>query len=272
MAASAFSAWWSGDGGKTFKPRHGHKPGTRTLRLHQRAEATLGSGNLREAVALPAGEDVNEWLACKTMDLFNEAALVNGMVSDFCTAHSCPRMNAGGNYEYKWADGVKYKTPTDVCAPQYCSLLMQWVSLQLENQAIFPTEPGVNFPHNFRDVVSNIFRRLFRIYAHIYYAHKERVVELTFEAHLNSCFKHFLYFILEFNLVREEELKPLQPLIDKMIREDDEKWGPRPAAMVDGAGGSRSAPPPLPQAGTSSQLPVPVVAPVAAALPGRQSL
>ena len=72
--------------------------------------------------------------------------------------------------------------------------------------------------------------------------------------------------------VREEELKPLQPLIDKMIREDDEKWGPRPAAMVDGAGGSRSAPPALPQAGTSSQLPVPVVAPVAAALPGRQSL
>ena len=30
-----FSAWWSGsDGGKTFTPRVGHKPGTRTLRLH----------------------------------------------------------------------------------------------------------------------------------------------------------------------------------------------------------------------------------------------
>ena len=76
-------------------------------------------------------------------------------------------------------------------------------------------------------MVGNIFRRLFRVYAHIYFQHKERVVELTFEAHLNSCFKHFAYFVLEFGLVRSEELRPLQSLIDKMLQEDDAKWGPR---------------------------------------------
>ena len=37
--------------------------------------------------------------------------------------------------------------------------------------------------------------------------------------------KHFLYFVLEFDLIKEEELKPLRPLIDKMISEDDIKWG-----------------------------------------------
>jgi hypothetical protein len=31
--------------------------------LHRYAEATLGSGNLRLAVELPEGEDINEWLA-----------------------------------------------------------------------------------------------------------------------------------------------------------------------------------------------------------------
>ena len=36
------------------------------------------------------------------------------------------------------------------------------------------------------------------MYAHVYFCHHERVVEMTFEAHLNSCFKHFLYFVLEF--------------------------------------------------------------------------
>ena len=221
-----FAAWWSGDGGKTFKPRVGHKPGTRTLRLHQYAERTLGSGNLRQAVSLPAGEDECEWLACKTVDLFNEGALVFGMVSDFCTHHCCPKMTAGHNYEYKWADGVRFKTPTEVSAPQYVRLLMEWVQSQLDDPAIFPTAPNVPFPANFKDVVGNVFRRLFRVYAHIYHSHSERVVELTFEAHLNSCFKHLMYFVLEFGLVRAEELKPLRPLIDKMIKEDDLKWGP----------------------------------------------
>ena len=117
-------------------------------------------------------------------------------------------------------------------APQYQQLLMQWVQLQLDDEEIFPTAPGVPFPPSFRETVGNIFRRLFRIYSHIYHCHFERVVELTFEAHLNSCFKHFLYFVLELDLVRSEELRPLKPLIDKMLIEDDKKWGPRKGAAV----------------------------------------
>lgn len=31
--------------------------------LRKHIDATLGSGNLREAVKLPTGEDLNEWLA-----------------------------------------------------------------------------------------------------------------------------------------------------------------------------------------------------------------
>lgn len=31
--------------------------------LRKHIDATLGSGNLREAVKLPPGEDLNEWLA-----------------------------------------------------------------------------------------------------------------------------------------------------------------------------------------------------------------
>lgn len=31
--------------------------------LHQKVKATLGSGDLTGAIKLPAGEDMNEWLA-----------------------------------------------------------------------------------------------------------------------------------------------------------------------------------------------------------------
>lgn len=222
--ANVFTAWFGGNDGKTFKPRHNHRTGTRQA-LHQLAERTLGSGNLREAVALPAGEDLNEWLAMKTVDLFNEVELVHGMVSDYCTDSCCSVMSAGPKYEYLWADGHEYRQPTKVSAPKYVSCLFAWVQKQLDDESIFPTQPGASFPSDFQERIQNIFRRLFRVYAHIMYCHFERIVELTFEAHLNSCFKHFAYFVLEFDLVKPEELKPLKPLIERFEQEDNAKFG-----------------------------------------------
>ncbi len=53
---------------------------------------------------------------------------------------------------------------------------------------------GAPFPLNFRDVVRTIFKRLFRVYAHIYHSHFQKIVSLKEEAHLNTCFKHFILF------------------------------------------------------------------------------
>jgi len=69
--------------------------------------------------------------------------------------------------------------------------------------------------------VQNIFKRLFRVYAHIYYCHFERISALGAEPHLNTCFKHFMHFVYEFNLVpNKSELAPLQELIDKLLERD----------------------------------------------------
>jgi len=40
------------------------------------------------------------------------------------------------------------------------------------------------------------------------------------EAHLNTSFKHFVYFIQEFGLVEKKELAPLQELIDRLTTKD----------------------------------------------------
>ncbi|EOD38426.1 hypothetical protein EMIHUDRAFT_224486 [Emiliania huxleyi CCMP1516] len=65
--------------GKTFRPRRNHREGTKRYQLHKFAQATLGTGNLHEAVTLPAGEDPNEWLAVNTVDFFNEINLLYGV-------------------------------------------------------------------------------------------------------------------------------------------------------------------------------------------------
>ena len=48
---------------KTFKPKKHIPEGTHQYDLMKHAAATLGSGNLRQAVMLPEGEDLNEWVA-----------------------------------------------------------------------------------------------------------------------------------------------------------------------------------------------------------------
>jgi len=58
------------------------------------------------------------------------------------------------------------------------------------------------------------------VYAHIYHQHFPEVVQLGEEAHLNTSFKHFIYFVQEFSLIDRRELAPLQELIDKLANKE----------------------------------------------------
>eukprot|EP00210_Caulerpa_lentillifera_P001973 g1893.t1 len=124
-------------------------------------------------------------------------------------------MKAGRKYEYLWADGIKYKKPVRLSAPQYMAKLFDWVEDQMDNRELFPTEIGSKFSPEFLDSVKKIFKRLFRVYAHIYHSHFRCVVTLNIEAHLNTSFKHFFFFTKQFSLIEEKELAPLKELIMK---------------------------------------------------------
>ncbi|GJJ07599.1 hypothetical protein Clacol_001802 [Clathrus columnatus] len=207
---------------RTFKPRKDVPEGTKQYQLRKYAEATLGSGNLRLAVQLPEGEDLNEWLA----------------VHKFCTREECPIMSAGPRYEYLWEDGIKYKRPTKLAAPDYVDALMNWAQSLLDDENVFPNKIGVPFPKTFRDTVRTIVRRLFRVYAHLYSNHFDHICALGIEAHLNTSYRHFFLFINEvcsstritrysfssqfrqFDLVDKKELAPLDELNEAILAED----------------------------------------------------
>jgi Mob1/phocein family len=91
----------------------------------------------------------------------------------------------------------------------------------------------VPFPKTFINTVKVIFKRLFRVYAHIYFSHFDKIMSLSAEAHLNTCFKHFSMFVKEFDLVDAKELQPLAHLIDNLTN-------PPSASGVRAAGGSAS--------------------------------
>jgi MOB kinase activator 1 len=97
---------------------------------------------------LPAGEDLNEWLAVNTIEFYNEINVLYGILMEFCTTDSCPTMSAGPKYEYLWADGHNVKTPLKVSAGEYIEFLMTWVENQLNNEKIFFTNASFYFSDN----------------------------------------------------------------------------------------------------------------------------
>lgn len=207
---------------KTFRPQKKALPGSRRYELHKYATATLGAGNLINAVRLPEGEDMNDWLAVNVTDFYNEISLLYGVLMDTCTPACCPTMNAGNKFEYKWADGVKIRKPIRCSAPKYIDYLMTWVQSTLDDEQVFPVRVGEPFPSNILDTIRTMFKRLFRVYAHMYVVHFAALQEMGAEPHLNTCFRHFILFVTEFNLIDGNELAPLGALIDKMIAKNDE--------------------------------------------------
>ncbi|XP_034129343.1 MOB kinase activator-like 3 isoform X4 [Drosophila guanche] len=99
--------------GKTFRPKKRFAAGTIRYSLYKQAQASLQSGiNLRQVVRLPAGENMNDWLAVHVVDFFNRINLIYGTVSEFCDESTCPTMSGGSRYEYLWADGDMRRTST----------------------------------------------------------------------------------------------------------------------------------------------------------------
>ncbi|KAL9926624.1 MOB kinase activator-like 3 isoform X2 [Glossina fuscipes] len=204
--------------GKTFRPKKRFTAGTIRYSLHKQAQASLQSGiNLRQVVRLPDGENLNDWVAVH--DFFNRINLIYGTVSEYCNETTCPTMSGGSRYEYLWADGENYKKPTALPAPKYIELLMDWIESIINNETVFPVSTDIPFPKTFPTLCRKILTRLFRVFVHVYIHHFDRIVSIGAEAHVNACYKHFYYFVQEFDLISSKELEPLQEMSSRICKD-----------------------------------------------------
>uniref|UniRef100_G3R8S8 MOB kinase activator 3C n=1 Tax=Gorilla gorilla gorilla TaxID=9595 RepID=G3R8S8_GORGO len=202
---------------KTFRPRKRFEPGTQRFELYKKAQASLKSGlDLRSVVRLPPGENIDDWIAVHVVDFFNRINLIYGTMAERCSETSCPVMAGGPRYEYRWQDERQYRRPAKLSAPRYMALLMDWIEGLINDEEVFPTRVGVPFPKNFQQVCTKILTRLFRVFVHVYIHHFDSILSMGAEAHVNTCYKHFYYFIREFSLVDQRELEPLREMTERI--------------------------------------------------------
>jgi len=210
-------SWWNRN--RTFIPQ---KDDFRSGRKHSRTYSTIqatmvacleSGAEFEKAVKLPEGEDLNEWLAVTTVQLFEAVNKIYGICAEYklCTDESCPAMTAGPKFTYLWM----YKKPTKVTAPTYIKEALTACSTSIDDPKIFPIEDGEKFPKNFLKIIKLIFKRLFRIYGHTFHSHYQEFKAKGVSAHLNTCFKFFVLFALEFDLLTKQEMQPLKKLIIK---------------------------------------------------------
>ncbi|KAI9209897.1 cytokinesis-related protein [Polychytrium aggregatum] len=190
-----------------------------TIRWTQK---TLGSGNLRAAIKIPPGTShKEEWFSVNTVSFYNQINLLYGCIKDFCTDETCPTMNAGPRYQYFWADGKTIIQPIQCTGPQYIEHLLAWIEAQLDDENTFPSSDV--FPEQFLPTVKQIFKRMFRFYAHVYHNHLRELETIAVAPHFNTCFKHFILFVNEFDLVDQKELVPLMSIVDQILQQNPEE-------------------------------------------------
>lgn len=112
-----------------------------------------------------------------------------------------------------------------VPAPVYIEKALHWIADQINDETKFPDDDDeeealrVFQTPAFAALCGQIFRRLFRVYGIIYSSFFGTLEALGMAPHLNTCFKHFMFFCTEFGLLPEREIEPLEILVKPIRRQ-----------------------------------------------------
>jgi len=127
--------------------------------------------------------------------------------------------------EYRWSEGSgRNATTVSVSAPVYIEKVLQWIADQINDENKFPDDDDddealrVFQTPQFAALCGQIFRRVFRVYGIIYSSFFGTLEALRMAPHLNTCFKHFMYFCTEFGLLPSREVEPLEVLVTPIVK------------------------------------------------------
>ncbi|KAK5773748.1 Mob2p PWA37_005036 [Arxiozyma heterogenica] len=172
----------------------------------------LVKGSFKTIVQLPKYVDIGEWIALNVFEFFTNLNHFYGVIAEYVTPEAYPTMNAGPHTDYLWLDANNRQV--SLPAGQYIDLALTWINNKVTDKNLFPTQNNVSFPQAFLRDVQRVMIQMFRIFAHIYHHHFDKIVHLSLEAHWNSFFAHFISFSKEFNIIDRKEMIPLLPLIE----------------------------------------------------------
>jgi len=166
-------------------------------------------------------------VAVHAIDFYNDVSTIWAvMASDPYLKSFSPGEGFPSGVEYRWSEESDRGTVTvSVSAPVYIEKVLQWIVDQINDEKKFPDDDDekeslrVFQTPNFAALCGQIFRRIFRVYGIIYSSFFQTLEALGMAPHLNTCFKHFMFFCTEFSLLPEREIDPLEVLVQPIRKQ-----------------------------------------------------
>ena len=176
-----------------------------------------------------------------------------------CNEHTCPTMSAGpyvdcdfshprhrsltlnNSTTYTWID--TNRNPIHLPAATYMKHIQTWVNGKITDPGLFPTDSFVSapalprdeagsgdsdswlgkssgFPQRFENELKNMYKQMFRCYAHLYWQHWLIFWDLNSHRELNTCFVHFVNVGRIYGLLHDRDMEPMMPLVELWVTMD----------------------------------------------------
>ena len=129
-------------------------------------------------------------------------------LAPLCTWQSCPQMCAGAQ-NYSW-ERVRWS------APEYMHKVLMSGQALLSDAEVCPADSDLGYMQT-PGYMQTLCKRLFPIYAHAYLHHYESLRDREWGGFLRGCFGHFVFVSREFDLMRKEDLIPLEAVIEEIV-------------------------------------------------------
>lgn len=154
-------------------------------------------------------------------------------------------------------------------AATYIKHIQTWVNGKVLDSSLFPIETFTSapalptpaqiqadsnyflgkssgFPQRFEVEVKNMYKQMFRCYAHLYWSHWLVFWDVNAYRELNTCFVHFMNVGRLYSLLSEKDVEPMQGLIDIWVKQGVlprvEKPDASPVASISTPASSGSTP------------------------------
>lgn len=119
-----------------------------------------------------------------------------------------------------WCDGITFVNPISIPARTYMKFCLLWSQKQLKDPAIIASTPNAHYSANSISTWKMMYRRLLRVYAHLYINHKDDFDKIGSLGQVLQCMiRRFLLYGIESGLASKRELLPVKGILKKIQRE-----------------------------------------------------
>jgi hypothetical protein len=162
------------------------------------------SAAIQASVALPDSVESPLWQYEHLRVIVAQTNFLCAELASVCTAETCPTMIATNDWEFLCA--AHANKPKKCCAIDYILHTLTGFTALLNNNELFPNRLTVT--ERSAKYFSSIVRRLYRVYAHAYYHHRQQFDRV--ESKLHVC-ERFVALTTTFGLMDKTTFSPPIP-------------------------------------------------------------